>query len=236
MSARTEAEAIREVTRRVQRAVTRVTPAIVRVGGSGATRSLLLNQGDPAPVTGIPQLRLSVLATIRPERQPGGRVWTARIAAYAYGIEFDGREVLRYDWHPDEPKDGDGTWVKDPHLHVYYPSGSLRRLLGECTSPDTAGPGRAGRRSRRGAARVYPRAYARHVTASAACRSSTRFRPGHDRNWAASSFFAASRRSPSLTRDHAVRAGAPAGRGKRLSHSVPLSQNCPSAEVAKNAV
>jgi len=134
LPARTEAEALRGLARRVQRAVSRVTPAIVRVGGSG-TRSLLLSQGDPAPVIGAPQLGLSVLATIRPERQPGGRVWTARIIAYAYGIEFDGREVLRYDWHPDEPKDGNGTWVKDPHLHIYYPSGSLRRLLGDAHLP-----------------------------------------------------------------------------------------------------
>jgi hypothetical protein len=115
--------------------VSRVTRAVVRVGGSGETRSLLLNVGDPAPVIGAPQLRLSILATIRPERQPGGRTWTARIIAYAYGIEFDVREVLRYDWHPNEPKDADGTWVKDPHLHVYYPSGPLRRILGDAHLP-----------------------------------------------------------------------------------------------------
>ena len=133
MPARTEAEALRDFTRQVQRAVSRVTRAVVRVGGSGATRSLLLNQGDPARVTEA--LALSVLMTVRPERQSGRRAWTTRITAYNYAIECLGREVLRYDWHPDAPRDDDGTWVKDPHLHIYYPSGSLRRLLGDAHLP-----------------------------------------------------------------------------------------------------
>jgi hypothetical protein len=77
--------------------------------------ALMLAGGEPVPLGGASQLRLTVLQQYRIVEDSGPRgPWKVQTVAYTYAFDdVDANELVGFHWHPRGPSPV--TW---PHLHV----------------------------------------------------------------------------------------------------------------------
>jgi hypothetical protein len=130
MAERTPQAALREYLSSLQRAVSRLSPAVfvVPAGGfapSGLTRVLSLS-GRSVRLVGETEVRLVVQDRYRlAERsEPRGR-WQVRQYCYVYALDdSNGREILAYHWRPEGV-----SHVTTPHVHLGAGAGRLRAEL-----------------------------------------------------------------------------------------------------------
>jgi hypothetical protein len=111
---RTPAEAVERYRGRTVRLLSCVTSAHTTVSGYHASdlpHRLSLADGDPVRLRGELRLTLDVTEQYRVYEDTDG--WRVEIAGYLYAIEYDGRELVAYHWHPHG--DSPITW---PHMHV----------------------------------------------------------------------------------------------------------------------
>lgn len=122
MSGRSPREAVETSIHRLQTALSCVTKDVLRPSTGGyedrsKVHSLLLKDGNPAPLRAVPpaqRMRLGIKIQYRIVESEGPFPWRVRTAAYKYTIETDdGREVLAYHWHP-----ASNSPVTFPHAHL----------------------------------------------------------------------------------------------------------------------
>jgi hypothetical protein len=111
---RTPAEAVEHYRGRIVRLLSCVTSAHTTVSGYHASdlpHRLSLADGDPVRLRGELRLTLDVTEQYRVCEDTDS--WRVEIVGYLYAIEYDGRELVAYHWHPHG--DSPITW---PHMHV----------------------------------------------------------------------------------------------------------------------
>jgi hypothetical protein len=111
---RTPAEAVEHYRGRIVRLLSCVTSAHTTVSGYHASdlpHRLSLADGDPVRLRDELRLTLDVTEQYRVCEDTDG--WRVEIVGYLYAIEYDGRELVAYHWHPHG--DSPITW---PHMHV----------------------------------------------------------------------------------------------------------------------
>ncbi len=111
---RTGAEAVEHYRGRTVRLLSCVTSAHTTVSGyhaSGLPHRLSLADGDPVRLRG--ELRLTLDATEQYRVYEDADGWHVEIVGYLYAIQYEGRELVAYHWHPHG--ESPITW---PHMHV----------------------------------------------------------------------------------------------------------------------
>jgi hypothetical protein len=111
---RTPAEAVEHYRGRTVRLLSSVTSAHTTVSGYHAAdhpHRLLLADGDTVRLHAEQRLTLRVVEGYRVSQDLEG--WHVKVLGYLYGIEYEGREIVAYHWHPRG-----ASRVTTPHLHV----------------------------------------------------------------------------------------------------------------------
>ena len=91
-----------------------VTSAHTTVSGyhkADRPHRLLLADGDTVRLHAEPRLTLHVTEQDRVNQGPDG--WSVKLLGYLYGVEYEGRELVAYHWHPR----GESS-ITTPHMHV----------------------------------------------------------------------------------------------------------------------
>jgi hypothetical protein len=110
----TPAEAVEQYRGRTVRLLSCVTSAHTTVSGYHASdlpHRLLLADGDVVRLRTKPRLTLDVTEQYRVHEDADG--WHVEIVGYLYGIEYEGRELVSYHWHPSG-----NSPITRPHMHV----------------------------------------------------------------------------------------------------------------------
>jgi hypothetical protein len=113
-ASRTPAEAVERYRGRIVRLLSCVTSAHTTVSGYHASdlpHRLSLADGDPVRLRG--ELRLALDATEQYRVYEDADGWHVEIVGYLYAVQYEGRELVAYHWHPHG--DSPITW---PHMHV----------------------------------------------------------------------------------------------------------------------
>lgn len=137
MAGRKPAEAVQRFFGPVQRALSCVTPAVVRVSSydPGGPHVLVLNDNEPVRLRGRTALWLSVKMQFRvlESREEGRGPWKVNTAAYHYALrDAPTREFFSYHWHPEAAEEG--RRIEHPHLHV-WDEGRVGALLRKAHLP-----------------------------------------------------------------------------------------------------
>lgn len=124
MVGRTPAEAVARFVEPLQRAISCVTPAVLRLRGYVPTElphALVLADGDVQPLKSPNGLGLRVAQQYRilADKDASGS-WKVQTAAYSYVVVRAGQELLAYQWNPS-----DAGRVTRPHLHIGHGAGEL---------------------------------------------------------------------------------------------------------------
>jgi hypothetical protein len=113
-ASRTPAEAVERYRGQIVRLLSCVTSAHTTVSGYHASdlpHRLSLADGDPVRLRG--ELRLTLDATEQYRVYEDADGWRVEIVGYLYAIEYEGRELVAYHWHPS----GESPIIW-PHMHV----------------------------------------------------------------------------------------------------------------------